>query len=134
MKEAIQQGKFIESAQVHTNYYGTSYEAVERIQNQGKICILDIDIQGVKNVKRSGLRCKYIFITPPNMNELENRLRGRGTETEEKILIRLENAKEEIKYGLTGGNFDAVIVNNTVEETFQNILKFLKKNYNEVEF
>jgi guanylate kinase len=56
-----------------------------QVRSQGKICVLDIDIQGVQNVKRSNLDCKYLFITPPDMLELEKRLVGRGTESLEKV-------------------------------------------------
>lgn len=134
MKAAIEQGKFIEHAQVHTNFYGTSFEAVEKIQNQGKICVLDIDIQGVQNVKRSGLDCKYIFIAPPDMETLENRLRGRGTETEEKIAVRLKNAKSELEYGLAEGNFDAIVVNTTLDDAFIRLLSFLDEFYSSYGF
>jgi guanylate kinase len=134
MKQAIQQGKFIEYAQVHTNYYGTSYAAVERIQSSGKICILDIDIQGVQNVKKSQLDCHYLFITPPSLAELESRLRGRGTETEEKIRIRTENAKKELEYGLQEGNFNAVIVNDTVESAIIRALSYVEEWYKEYGF
>ena len=69
------------------------------MRTQGKVCILDIDIQGVQNVKKSSLDCKYIFINPPSIEELEKRLRGRGTENEEKIKVRLQNAIGEMEYG-----------------------------------
>jgi guanylate kinase len=134
MKADIQQGRFIESAQVHTNYYGTSYDAVNQISDQGRICVLDIDIQGVQNVKKSQIECKYIFIAPPTMEDLERRLRGRGTETNEKIKIRLENAKKELEYGLEEGNFDAVIVNDTIENSFIRLLSFLEQFYSEYGF
>jgi guanylate kinase len=129
MRAAIQQGKFIESAQVHTNYYGTSYEAVNHISDDGRICVLDIDIQGVQSVKKSSIPCKYIFIAPPTLTDLESRLRGRGTETEEKIQIRLKNAKKELEYGLEEGNFDAVIVNDRIESSFVRLLSVLEKFY-----
>jgi guanylate kinase len=134
MKTAIDQNQFIEHAQVHTNFYGTSYEAVNRIKEEGRICVLDIDIQGVENVKKSMLECKYIFIAPPTMDDLESRLRGRGTETDDKISIRLENAKKELEYGLEEGNFDAVIVNDTLQNSFIRLLSFLEQFYGEYGF
>lgn len=115
MLESISNGEFIEYANVHTNIYGTSYAAVQKVQSDGKICILDIDIQGVQNVKQSALQSKYVFIAPPSMEILEQRLRGRGTETEEKVRVRLENAKTEMDFGATPGNFDAIIVNDDLE-------------------
>jgi guanylate kinase len=137
MRAAIEQGSFIEHAHVHTNYYGTSYDAVTKIQEQGKICVLDIDVQGVRNIKQrmahpsssSPLRCLYLFIAPPTMADLEKRLRGRATETDEKIRVRLENAVGELEYGREKGNFDAVIVNDTVEESYRKIVQFLELHY-----
>mmetsp|Transcript_9553 Transcript_9553/g.14378 ORF Transcript_9553/g.14378 Transcript_9553/m.14378 type:complete len:296 (-) Transcript_9553:102-989(-) len=134
MTEAISAGKFIEHAHVHSNYYGTSFEAVQCIQAEGKICILDIDIQGVQSVKGSGLDCRYIFIAPPTIDELERRLRGRMSESDDKIRIRLENARGEIAYGMEKGNFDAVVVNDSIETTFEEIVRFLRHWYPNFEF
>ena len=134
IETAINAGEFIEHANVHTNIYGTSYAAVEKVQSQGKICLLDIDIQGVQNVKKSSLSCKYIFISPPSLAELESRLRGRGTETEEKIKIRLENARGEMAFGSTPGNFDATIFNDDLERAFQELIGILRNWYPERDF
>jgi guanylate kinase len=61
MEEAISRNEFIEYAHVHTNIYGTTIAAVEKVRSQGKICILDIDIQGVQSVKKSALDCRYRY-------------------------------------------------------------------------
>ena len=101
-----------------------------QVRNQGKVCILDIDIQGVQNIKKSKLDCKYLFINPPSMAELEKRLRGRGTETPDKILVRLDNAKMELAYGQTEGNFDASIVNGeSLELSFLDMVHVLANWY-----
>ena len=92
--------------------------AVESVQSEGKICILDIDVQGVQNVKKSQLKPIYVFIAPPSMDDLESRLRGRGTESEEDIVKRLANAAEEMAYGEGKGNFDCVFTNDDLEKTF----------------
>ena len=86
------------------SYY--SIAAVESVQSAGKVCILDIDVQGVQNVKKSSLKPIYIFIAPPSAKALEERLRGRGTESEEDISKRLANAAKELEYGAGKGNFD----------------------------
>jgi guanylate kinase len=125
----IQAGKFVEHAVVHGNYYGTSKAAIERLQRQERITILDIDMQGVIAVKESGIAAKYIFIAPPSLEELERRLRGRGTETEEAIQKRLGNAAKEISYGLEVGNFDHVIVNHHVDQTVEEMKKILQGWY-----
>ena len=69
---------------MHGNIYGTSFEAVHRVTSADKVCILDVDVQGAEAVKRTQLGAAFVFISPPSMEELERRLRGRGTETEEK--------------------------------------------------
>jgi guanylate kinase len=106
-----------------------SIKAVENVTHQGKICILDIDVQGVQNVKKSTLDAVYIFICPPSMEELEKRLRGRGTETEEAIQKRLENAKTELDYGMVDDNFDRVFTNDDLDETFETMVEELKDWY-----
>jgi guanylate kinase len=104
------------------------------VQSAGKICILDIDIQGVQKVKVSSMKCKYIFIAPPSMDELESRLRGRGTETEDKIQVRLGNARQEMEFGQAPGNFDAIVTNNDLEVALAEILGLLRQWYPDITF
>ncbi|CAB9521526.1 Guanylate kinase [Seminavis robusta] len=129
IKKDIDAGKFIEYAEVHGKYYGTSIEAVESVQKDGKICILDIDVQGAEKVKKSSLEPIYIFIAPPSQEELEKRLRGRGTETEEAIKTRLGNAAKELEYGRNAGNFDRIFVNADLKATFEDIASAFKEWY-----
>ena len=129
MEEEISKGLFIEYAHVHTNIYGTSIAAVEKVKSQGKICILDIDIQGVQSVKKSSLEAKYLFINPPSVEALEERLRGRGTETEEKIQVRLKNAIGELDFGKGEGNFDASVTNDDLERCFNEIVTIINGWY-----
>jgi len=116
MKNDIRSGKFIEHAEVHGNFYGTSLDAVELVQSKGKIPLLDIDVQGVRSVRESGLRANFIFIAPPSLRELEDRLRGRGTEDEESMKRRIGNASAELEYGLAKGNFDRIVTNAELSE------------------
>lgn len=109
--------------------FSCSIEAVESVRQQGKICILDIDVQGVRNVKKSTLDAIYVFVAPPSMEELEKRLRGRGTESEEAVLKRLENAKEELDYGMGEGNFDRVFTNDNLDKTFKALVEQFKQWY-----
>jgi len=132
-EETIEKREFVEYAKVHTNYYGTSFKAVEKVRNQGKVCILDIDVQGVQNVKKSALDCKYIFISPPNMEELEKRLRGRGTETADKIKTRLTNAVKELEYSQLEGNFDKIIVNVELDKAVDEVIHVLQGWYPELD-
>lgn len=120
MMEDIKQNKFIEYAEVHGNLYGTSYESVQTVVNSQRICILDVDVQGAKRIKSDTtiLTPYFVFISPPSMEVLEQRLRKRGTETEEAILKRLGNAQSEMDYGTTPGNFDQIIINDDMERSF----------------
>ena len=133
IKKEIDDGKFVEYAEVHGNYYGTSVAAVETVQKQNQICILDIDIQGVMKVKKSSLEPLYFFITPPSLEELEKRLRGRGTETEESIKKRLANSAKEMEYGHAAGNFDRIFVNADLKEAFEELASAIKDNYPELD-
>ena len=90
---------------------------------------MDIDIQGVRQVKESSLKPRYVFIAPPSMDELERRLRGRGTETEEAIKTRLGNAAKELEYGQQAGNFDRVFVNANLDECFQTLVEAMREWY-----
>lgn len=73
--------------------------AIENVQRQGKVCVLDIEIQGVEQVRNSTLNPLLVFINPPSVDELERRLRGRNTETEESLQKRLDTARHEMEYG-----------------------------------
>ena len=129
VQKGIDNGDFIEYAEVHSNLYGTSFDSVHSVAQSGRICILDIDIQGVKGVKASALDPHYIFVAPPSMELLEKRLRDRGTETEEAVKIRTANAAREVEYGNTPGNFDAIVVNDDLEEAFQRLHTLLRDWY-----
>jgi len=106
-----------------------SIAAVESVQKNGKICVLDIDVQGVRNVKKSSLNPFYVFIAPPSRDELEKRLRGRGTETEDAIQTRLANAAAELEYGETQGNFDRIFVNADLDKCFEDMEQQFKEWY-----
>ena len=96
MQAEIDAGQFIEYADVHGNFYGTSKASVLKVSNAQKICILDIDVQGCRSVRAAQLPATFCFVSPPSMEQLEARLRGRGTETEEKIVKRLAGAQKEM--------------------------------------
>ncbi|XP_014665669.1 PREDICTED: guanylate kinase-like isoform X2 [Priapulus caudatus] len=127
MKTAIENGEFIEHAEFSGNLYGTSKKAVREVQRAGRICMLDIDMQGVRSVKKTDLNPKYILIKPPSLASLEERLRGRGTESEESLSKRLGVADEEMKYGEMAGVFDYVIINDDVEKAYQELTEALSE-------
>ena len=113
-EEDIKAGNFLEYAQVHGNYYGTSLKPVREALDKGKLVIFDIDVQGHRLVRaKMDDITTSAFITPPTLKELEKRLRDRCTDSEEVIERRVENAKEEIR---AVGEYDFTIINDTVEE------------------
>ena len=112
-EEDIKAGNFLEYAQVHGNYYGTSLKPVREALDAGKLVIFDIDIQGHRLVRaKMNDITTSAFITPPTLEALENRLRARCTDNESVILGRIENAKEEIR---ALGEYDFTIINDSVE-------------------
>jgi guanylate kinase len=111
----ITQGLFLEHAEVHANFYGTSRAAIELQRAAGVDVVLDIDVQGASILRRSGqLEATYIFISPPSLIDLEKRLRGRGTEGEEMIAIRLENARIELQ---AVKDYEYLVINDLLEDT-----------------
>ena len=117
----IAEGKFLEYAYVHDNIYGTSIKAVKDVAESGKCCILDIDVQGARQVRASGLPALFVFISPPSLDELERRLRGRGTESEEQITTRLRNARDEMASLEETGLYDHIIINSELESCFKEL-------------
>ena len=125
MHELLQANEFIENAEFSDNLYGTSKSAVQDVLKAGRICILDIDTQGVKAVKKTDLEPHYVFIKPPSLGELEERLRARGTETEESLSKRLGAAAAEMQYGETPGNFDTIIINYDLSNAYKALKNFI---------
>nr|XP_020505209.1 guanylate kinase-like isoform X1 [Labrus bergylta] len=116
MQTGIENGDFIEHAEFSGNMYGTSKAAVQDVQAKNLICILDIDMQGVRSIKRADLNPIYISIQPPSMEVLEHRLRDRKTESEESLQKRLHAARVDMEISKEQGLFDTVIVNDSLEE------------------
>ena len=120
------QGDFIEWAEVHGNYYGTSMPSILQLQAKGQDVVLDIDIQGARQVRTKLPKASSIFIIPPSWEEQEKRLRGRGTDDDETIKLRLNNAKEELS---DIDLYDYVVVNDTIDEAammFKSIILTLR--------
>ena len=97
-RELVAQNAFVEHAEVHGNLYGTLKSEVNERLARGEDVVLDIDVQGALNVIGSGIECVSIFILPPSLKVLRERLTGRGTETPEQVERRLHNAIEEITH------------------------------------
>jgi guanylate kinase len=133
MNASLAKGEFIEFTEFSGNLYGTRKQAIKEVQDVGKICILDLEIEGVKHLKKSDLNPLFVFVKPPNIQVLEERLRQRGTETEESINKRLSRAKYEMVYGEEDGNFDKVIVNDNINEAYQSLLDFILGDIEEIQ-
>lgn len=122
--EMLKKGEFLEWIEVHGNYYGTAKSEVEKAFSQGKHLVFDVEVIGVSNLKKYfGREAITIFIAPPSLEELERRLRNRGTEEEEKLKKRLERASLELTYAPF---FDYVIVNDNLEEAKDKFLSIIK--------
>ncbi|MCJ1414675.1 hypothetical protein MMC32_001002 [Xylographa parallela] len=119
--ELMDEGGFIEHAKFGGNYYGTSIKAVRDIAEKGRICILDIEMEGVKQVKRTDLDARFLFLSPPSLKVLEERLRGRGTEDEDSLQKRLTQAKAEMAFAEEGGVHDKVVVNDDLERAYKEL-------------
>ncbi|CAB9517231.1 Guanylate kinase [Seminavis robusta] len=148
METLIDMGKFLEHAQVHGNYYGTSWDSILKLQKEGLRCLLDIDVQGVKRIRSLEFaqkelasatpttiqfQPKYVFVAPPSMELLEQRLIARGTEDEESLKRRTKNAKEELEYGMQEGNFDYVLVNDDLDKACEQFEAIVKELYGDDE-
>ena len=121
----VKNNEFLEHAEFAGNCYGTPRAYVEKLLDSGMNVVLEIDVQGALQVMKSMPECVSVFILPPSFEELEHRLRGRGTETEEKVRERLETAKRELPYA---PQYDYQIVNGgDIEAAYQSLREvFLK--------
>ena len=121
-KECISNDEFLEWAEFSGNHYGTKKAFVEDCLNNGENLILEIDTKGALNVKKIMPEAELIFIAPPSLEELEARLRGRHTETEDAIQKRLASIKLEIE---NSKHFDYKVVNDTVENAVKELEKIM---------
>ena len=125
----VKNNEFLEHAEFAGNCYGTPRAYVEKLLDSGMNVVLEIDVQGALQVMKSMPECVSVFILPPSFEELEHRLRGRGTETEEKIRERLETAKRELPYA---PQYDYRIVNGgDIEAAYQSLREVFLKSTGE---
>lgn len=118
----IENGNFLEWAEVHGNYYGTSLKPIHKALQQGKLVIFDIDVQGFEQVIANTTLQSVtttVFITTPSLQELKKRLTNRGTDSQEIIEKRLNNAKKEIEYI---NKYDHLIINDNLLEATQKLV------------
>ncbi|AIS52595.1 guanylate kinase Gmk [Thermoanaerobacter kivui] len=114
----IESDSFLEWAKVYDHYYGTPKEFVLKNLEEGNDVVLEIDIQGALKIKEKFPEGVFIFILPPSMEELKNRIKKRGTETEEEIIKRFKSAYEELNFV---SKYNYVVINDSVEEAVEKI-------------
>ena len=125
-EKLIKEDGLIEWNEVHGNYYGTPKFFVEDMLRQGKRVLFDLDVFGKVNFDKVYPEATGILILPPSEEELERRLRGRGTDSEEVIRLRLENAKKEMEFAKTKGKYEYIIVNDDLEKAANELRAILK--------
>jgi guanylate kinase len=121
-KEINADDGFIESAVVHGHYYGTPKKFVDQKLEEGEDIILEIDTQGAKQVREKYPEAVYIFLLPPSLEVLENRLDKRGSESDKSKNIRLKNARQELK---EVHNYDYEVINDNLADTVKEIKKII---------
>ncbi len=123
----IENKEFLEWAEVHGNFYGTSVKEINKRIENGETVILDIDVQGAQQVRKNEeIKAVYIFIEPPSMDELKNRLANRGTESEESLQKRLKNAKHELTFK---NQYDFVIVNDQLDSAVEEFVRIITRSF-----
>ncbi|MBQ7578213.1 MAG: guanylate kinase [Synergistaceae bacterium] len=124
-EQGILQNLFLEYARVHDHYYGTLKSDVINELNAGKNVLLEIDVQGALQVRAKIPEAILIFIAPPSIKELENRLINRHTESQESLSLRLANAAKELELA---SQYDYVIVNADLSKASQKLRELIEKN------
>ena len=114
-KEMIEKKAFLEWAEVHDHFYGTAFDTVESGMTSGVDILMDVDVQGGRNIKKRFSHAVLIFILPPSLKILEIRLKGRGTDDRKVIQKRMAQASEEIK---NCSWYDYIIINDDLEKAF----------------
>jgi len=122
-EKKIKNGDFLEYANVHGNYYGTLKSEVEERLKRGEKVLLEIDVQGGIQVKEKFPEANLIFFKTANKEELERRLRGRNTDSEEVIQARLKNSLKELEYE---SKYDRVITNNEIEQACNDLISIIE--------
>ncbi|MBK8462911.1 MAG: guanylate kinase [Nigerium sp.] len=119
----VSSGGLLEWATVHGKHrYGTPAEAVRSVADTGRPVILEIDLQGARQVRQALPEARFVFLAPPAWSTLEGRLRGRGTETPEQVALRLETARTELD---AADEFDTTIVNDELGATLAQLVSFI---------
>lgn len=129
-QQRINEGKFLEYAEFVGNYYGTPLDKVEEQMDRGKEVILEIEVEGALQVREKVKDAVFIFLVPPGRQALYDRLRTRGTESEEKIAERVKKANREFKLA---HKYDYIVVNDEVENAADRIMAIIRAEHAKTE-
>ena len=128
-EEKLSRNEFLEYAQVYGNYYGTLKKGVEDELNKGNNIILEIDIQGTLQVQKVYKNAVYIFLLPPSINELKNRILKRGSETEFSFNLRFSSVGEELKYM---NSYDYAVINDDLDSAVEKVHSIINTEMNRI--
>ena len=143
MEKMIAKGDFLETTEFSANLYGTrlineesmmyiyflflfSKKAVEDVAQTGRICVLDVDKQGVKSIRKTDLKPLFIYISPPSYEILEKRLRARKTDNESAIEKRLKESKESMEFSKEPGVYDHIVLNDKLDVAYKDLKEILR--------
>jgi len=120
--EGVSESRYLEWASVHGNLYGTPADPIEKRIKEGINCLLVIDVQGARQIKKRLPSSVMVFLSPPSIDELRKRLSNRTTENPETITHRLDNAQNEIDFSLI---YDYSVVNHNIEQAVDDVTKII---------
>ncbi|KJU81930.1 guanylate kinase [Candidatus Magnetobacterium bavaricum] len=123
--EMLKNNAFIEYAQVHGNLYGTALATLQEVLSEGNDVLLDIDTQGARQIRNKHIKATSVFIIPPSIDALYQRLRKRNTESNEVIHRRVEKARDEVREGML---YDYIIVNDNLEQALMELSSIIMAN------
>ena len=128
-KQKADEDDFLEYAFVHGHWYGTSRSQIEKRINDGKHIVLDIDVHGAKQIIGSGIDAVTVFILPPTIDVLRERLVNRGTDSEDTIKLRLKNAYKEVS---EVDNFQYLVINDNLDTAVETVQSIIRTEENKV--
>eukprot|EP00826_Nyctotherus_ovalis_P057652 TRINITY_DN7891_c0_g1_i1.p1 TRINITY_DN7891_c0_g1~~TRINITY_DN7891_c0_g1_i1.p1 ORF type:complete len:286 (-),score=90.69 TRINITY_DN7891_c0_g1_i1:114-971(-) len=127
--DMVRQNMFVEHCVVHGNLYGTAKSEITRITKDHRICIIEIDVEGAKKVQSSGVEANFMFVNPPSMRTLMDRILKRGTETRAAVEIRMENAKGEVSFANSSMLYRYKLVNDVLEKSYKEFKEMIMEIY-----
>lgn len=123
-EQRVEEGGFLEHAEVHGNLYGSPHDGVEQQLAQSRVVLLLIDVQGAEKLRQDGVDALQIFLEPPGLEELRRRIEMRGVESEETMDLRLRNALSEMEQR---DRYDRCVVNGVLEETVEEVFSIIEE-------